>query len=127
MRLDLAGCRAAGRVVPDVGSRVPGRRGEAVHLGDLLGRHAPAPGSTHVTLESGDGHWSASLPVEEVAEGWLVFALDGAPLPREQGGPFRLFLPGQGDACANVKDLARITFGPGPGRDTRPPEDERAC
>ena len=119
-------CRAGGRQVADVGTVVPGREGAAVHFGELLDGFEPIEGATHVTLESADG-WSASLGIDEVREGWLVFEHEGQPLEPSRGGPFRLYLPEQRDACANIKQLARITFACEAGRDTRPPVDERAC
>lgn len=124
--IDIEACRAAARRLEDVGTAVPGRQGEAAHIADLLASFEAAPGSTHATLESADG-WSASLELHELGEGWLVYALGGEPLDARAGGPFRLYLPQQGDACGNVKQLARITFSSGAGRDTRPPVDERVC
>ena len=43
-----------------------------------------------------------------------------AATPPAEGTPFRLITPGLGDLCANVKNVARIEFTCGPGKDTRP-------
>jgi DMSO/TMAO reductase YedYZ molybdopterin-dependent catalytic subunit len=49
-----------------------------------------------------------------LCEGFLVHSLGGGPLPREQGGPFRLLIPegtpGAPPGCANVKGVARIVI-----------------
>jgi len=74
-----------------------------------------------VTFHSADGQYSASLHLKEASEsGILIYKLDGRPLPREEGGPFRLVTPSLGDWGASVKGLARIEFTVGPGKDTRP-------
>ena len=49
-----------------------------------------------------------------------MYELDGAPLPEQHGGPYRLVTPGLGDLCANVKGVVRIELTKGPGKDTRP-------
>ena len=57
---------------------------------------------------------------EESLRRHLIYLRDGQPFPLEAGGPFRLITPGLGDLCANVKNVARIEFTCGPGKDTRP-------
>jgi DMSO/TMAO reductase YedYZ molybdopterin-dependent catalytic subunit len=52
------------------------------------------------------------VPLGALRAGLLVHGLGGAPLPREQGGPFRLLIPdgtpGVPSGCANVKAVVRI-------------------
>ena len=42
-----------------------------------------------------DGGYTTNLPLADVTGGkaWVVFGYDGAPLPREHGGPARLLVP----------------------------------
>ena len=94
--------------VPDVSERVPGREGRAVRLDALIQRCQPQGGATHVQVGSGDGDFTSSVTLEEARQGLLLYALDGAPLPADKGGPFRLLIPGGSDKCANVKHVARI-------------------
>ena len=113
--------------VDDVGAVVPGRRGGAVRLATLLAAVGARPSATHATLTSADGRFAASVPLAAVADALVVYRLGDAPLPAAAGGPFRFLVPaasdcatGEVDACANVKDLARIRLENGPGKDTRP-------
>jgi len=77
-------------------------------------------GADHVTFHSVDGTYAATLTVQQARDfGFLLYELDGQPLPDEKGGPFRLITPGLGDLCANVKGVGRIEVTKGPGRDTR--------
>lgn len=120
--------------VADVGSVVPGREGTAVRLGDLLAKAGPTGEATHLTIEADDASFSASIPLATVDSAVIVYRLDGAPLPREKGGPFRLLIPDAkrchdpaADKCANVKFVARLRLDAGPGHDTRPTtKDEHA-
>lgn len=104
---DLAGLSAAHQV-PDVSALVPGRQGRAVRVGGLLEPASPA--APHALIESGDGRFQAGLPRAQLERALLVYALGGGPLPPEQGGPFRLLVPEGGDACQNVKGVARIAL-----------------
>jgi enoyl-CoA hydratase len=93
--------------VPDVGAILPGKKGRAVKLSAVLAVAHPRPGVTHVALSSADGKARASLTTDEVGGALLVYALRDQPLAEDQGGPFRLLVPGR-DACANVKHVATI-------------------
>jgi 2-dehydropantoate 2-reductase len=94
---------------------------QGVRVKTLLDIATPVIGTDHVTFHSADGVYAAKLSLKEAAEhGILVYRRDGAPLPLESGGPFRLITPGLGDLCANVKHVARIEFRSGSGKDTRP-------
>ena len=64
-------------------------------------------------------------------EGILVYSVAGQPMTAEQGGPFRFLIKDPAachtdelDDCANVKFVDRIELTDGPGRDTRPTDDQ---
>lgn len=100
---------------------VPGRVGRGVKFRALFDGPGLLENARWVELESSDETFVASLPIEEVAsEGVIWFAGPDGPLTAEDGGPFRLLIPGYRDACANLKYLGRICFMDRPGRDTRP-------
>lgn len=121
---DLAGLPGQ---VADLARVVPGREGAAVRLESLLAAARPRSGATHATLESSDGAFTASVPLESVSDAVVAYREGDAPLPEKRGGPFRFFIPDGGacataevDQCANVKFLARIFLTAGRGEDTRP-------
>lgn len=121
---DLA---ALGGQVEDVGTLVAGREGQAVRLRNVLAAAGPSPAATHLTVESGDGRFAASVPLDALAEAVLVYRLGAGPLPAEKGGPVRLLIPDAArcgradvDTCANVKDVAVLRLETARGRDTRP-------
>lgn len=90
----------------DVAARVPGRQGTAVLLKDVVGLLS-APPEARVVLSAADGMITDAIRVDALGEALLVYALDGQPLPKGQGGPFRVLVPA-GGSCANVKALTRI-------------------
>jgi hypothetical protein len=111
----------------DVGTLVAGRSGTAVPLRDLLARAGIGSDASWITIESDDASFAASVPLEAVREAVVVYALDGKPLPRDKGGPFRLLIPdaarcgtAEVDKCANVKAVGVLRLETGHGRDTRP-------
>ncbi len=121
---DLAGLDGQ---IPDLTTVVPGREGGAVRFASILGRARPRSAATHATLTSGDGHFSASVPLAALDEAVVAYRDGSGVLPEARGGPYRFFIPGSAacanaeiDRCANVKDLAEIRLGVGAGSDTRP-------
>ncbi len=90
----------------DVAARVPGRVGTAVLLQDVVGLLS-APSDARVVLSAADGMITEPIRVDALGDALLVYALDGQPLPKGQGGPFRVLVPA-GGSCANVKALTRI-------------------
>ena len=113
--------------IEDVSQLIPGREGSAVRLQALLEQVGPMQTATYITLESTDGKFSASVPLEAVQEGIIAYRFNDAALPEKKGGPYRFFIPnvsecqvGEVDACANVKFLGRICLSRGKGRDVRP-------
>ena len=117
----------ANRCYRQRGSR---RSGGGVRLVSLLDAVQPYPEATHLTVESDDGSFSASVPLAAVVEsGVVLYRLGSQALPTQQGGPFRFLMTdaqtcatGGADLCANVKGVGRIALNAGPGRDTRPME-----
>jgi len=65
-----------------------------VSLDTLLEVAAPKPSATHVVALSHTGY-TTNLPLPDVTGGkaWVAWEVDGAPLPREHGGPARLLVP----------------------------------
>lgn len=126
----LAAMPEADRVA-DVSAWDPARRGSGVRLAALVASVRPAPGATYLTLHASRDDFHASVPLAAVLDRAVVVThLDGAPLPVERGGPFRLLIRDHAacqtdevDDCANVKHLDRIELTPGPGLDTRPRDE----
>jgi hypothetical protein len=56
-------------------------------------------------------HYHAGLPVTELVEGpvWLVWRMNGEPIPPEHGAPYRLLVPGR-YGVKNVKWPIEIAF-----------------
>lgn len=114
--------------VEDVAAVLPGREGAGVRLEAILASVEPDDDADHITLESTDGSFSASVPLDAVAKrGIVVYRMGTAPLSPAKGGPARFFIEdvescglAEVDACANVKGLGRIVLSAGPGRDLRP-------
>jgi DMSO/TMAO reductase YedYZ molybdopterin-dependent catalytic subunit len=130
---DFAALAALPGQIDDIATMVPGRTGGGVRLASLLAAVQPRAEVTHITVESSDGSFSASVPLAPVVEsGVVLYRLGSQALPTQQGGPFRFLITdvqacatGGVDLCANVKFVARIALSTGPGRDTRPLERTR--
>ncbi|MBI2244745.1 MAG: sulfite oxidase-like oxidoreductase [Nocardioides sp.] len=65
-----------------------------VSLDTLLEAARPLPGARFVLAHSTTGY-TTNLPLEDVTGGraWVVWEVDGKPLPRGHGGPVRLLVP----------------------------------
>jgi DMSO/TMAO reductase YedYZ molybdopterin-dependent catalytic subunit len=112
-RADLAGLPGVARI-SDV---APGSAGRAAPLEALLAAADPDRGADHGTVESDDGLYRASIPLRDLREsGWVIFETDGAALPRDSGGPFRVVIRAGRTLCWNVKSamLIRLTEGSEP-------------
>jgi hypothetical protein len=108
---DRAALEALPDGVPDVSARFPKRAGRAAGLLAVL-RAAGAPTEGKVVAVARDGYASAPTELAELRDGVLVHSLGDGPLPDEQGGPFRLLVPGD-VSCANVKGVVRLAVRPG--------------
>ena len=113
--------------VDDIGQFVPGREGSGVRLRAVLDCVSPKETVKYITLESTDGKFSASVPLDAVRDAIIAYRLEDGPLPAQKGGPFRFFIPnveecaiGEVDACANVKFLGRMHLSHEAGKDNRP-------
>jgi G3E family GTPase len=104
MELTRAGLARLGAL--DVAPRIPGKAGTAVLLKDVVGLLS-APPEARVVLSAADGMITDAISVDALGDALLVYAFDGQPLPKGQGGPFRVLVPA-GGSCANVKSLTRI-------------------
>jgi len=65
-----------------------------VSVDTLLAAARPLPAATHVMAFCHTGY-TTNLPLADVSDGkaWVVWEVDGKPLPREHGGPARLLVP----------------------------------
>ena len=89
--------------------------GRGVSAGALL--EASGPRGGFVSVESDDGRYRASIPLEELAaKGVVVYGLGADSLPQERGGPFRILVPEGRTLCWNVKGVGemRVTACPEP-------------
>ena len=112
--------------VEDIGIVMPGLSGRAIRVKGLLEIPALGVDADHVTFHSMDGKYAATLTLAQARDyGLLLYEVNGGPVPAGMGGPYRLFTPGMGDLCANVKAVGRIEITVGAGKDTRPPIEER--
>ena len=124
---DYAGLAALPGQVPDVSALAADRQGVAVALASLVRSAEPLAEARHITLYA-EGDYSASVPLDAVLDqAILIYRLGDDPLPHENGGPVRFFIPDVAacqtddvDKCANVKYLQRIELSAEPGVDTRP-------
>ena len=127
-RFDYAALEALPGQVLDVAQLIPGRSGSGVALAAVLALARARPEARYITLETSDGKFSASVPLDAVAERGIVVYREGdAPLAESKGGPVRFYIRdvescgiADLDKCANVKYLRRIMLSEQPGRDTRP-------
>ena len=76
---------------------------------DALGVAIP-PGAVGLRLVGMDDY-HAGIPVEDLTEGpvWIVWKMNGEPLPRLHGAPYRLLVPGR-YGVKNLKWLKEIAF-----------------
>jgi len=65
-----------------------------VSVDTLIELAGPLPAATHVVATSHTGY-TTNLPLADVSGGkaWVVWEVDGVPLPTEHGGPVRLLVP----------------------------------
>jgi len=104
-----------------------GRPATGIPATNLFKAAGLRPSASYVTLHAEHDSFAATIPLEAVAEAYLIFEMNNAPIDVSKGGPFRFYIPdaakcsiGGVDECANVKYLDRIELTAGPGKDTRP-------
>lgn len=121
--------------IADVSQMAPGKSGRAVTLAGLLSVAAANSAAEWLGLHSSHDNFHASIPLGPVRDqAFLIYEVDGAPLPRSAGGPFRFYVPDHAacktaeiDECANVKFVDRLELTNEKGFDNRPEdEDEHA-
>lgn len=105
--------------VDDLRKIVQGWTGEAVWLKAVLKQAKPTAEATHATFHSSDG-FAASVPVDQITDGVIIYKKDDLPLSEKMGGPLRLFLPKGPSFCSNIKRLSRVEMTVGKGKDTTP-------
>ena len=66
-------------------------------------------GTAHVMVSSASDTYSSCLPLTDAARGLLAWALDGAALTPEQGGPLRFVGPSDHWGYKGVKWATRLT------------------
>ena len=127
---DLAGIDAAHQI-RDVSQIIADRAGDAIRLDGLLQRARVKPDAAFLGLHSEHDNFHASIPLAEVRQrAFLIYRLDGEPLPRAKGGPVRFFIPDHAscktdeiDECANVKFVDHIELTVEKGFDNRPQDE----
>ena len=97
------------------GWTVQGLCWQGVRLKDVLALVRPLPGATYVRVCS--GKYAVPLPTPDVGRALLCEAVDGERLTDEQGGPWRLLLPG-GRCFTSVKWVDRLEVTVEPGEPT---------
>lgn len=117
-RFDLAALHALGAEERTIdfhcvwGWSRPQERWTGVGLDRLLALVEPAgPGASHVCVTAASDDYSACIPLEIAARGFLAWARDGRPLPPLEGGPVRFVPPPELWAYKGVKWAARVTVG----------------
>jgi DMSO/TMAO reductase YedYZ molybdopterin-dependent catalytic subunit len=124
---DFDGLAALAGQVPDVSQLAEGREGGAVTLAAILASARPTHDARFITIEA-EGDYSASVPLDAVRnQAVLIYRLGEEPLPSDNGGPVRFFIPDVAacqtdeiDQCANVKYVHSIVLSAERGQDTRP-------
>ena len=119
--------------IRDVSQLVSSRKGDAITLAGLLKRARVQTTARYLGLHSSTDDFHASIPLEPVRDqGFLIYRINGQPVAKEAGGPFRFFIPESAschtdeiDECANVKFVDRIELTQTKGFDNRPEDDEQ--
>ena len=87
----FAELRALAEQIEDVSRLIPGREGSAVRLQAVLEQVGLKETVRYITLESTDGKFSASVPLEAVQEGIIAYRFNETALSENKGGPYRFF------------------------------------
>lgn len=95
-----------------------------VRLSALVAPLHPKSWARFVVARGVDGY-VANIPVEDLEDCVLVYAVGELPLWEDLGGPVRLFAGG-GGRCGNVKNVVSISFAIEPAQVTRACAHEHA-
>jgi DMSO/TMAO reductase YedYZ molybdopterin-dependent catalytic subunit len=81
---------------PPDGEAIGNAEWTGVKLKPLLERAAIRPNAVYAAMRAADGYYTG-IPVAELMrdENWLVYRMNGEPLPAEHGFPLRIFIPGK--------------------------------
>lgn len=117
----------------DVSRIDPKRSGDAVSLAWLLEAAQIRDSAVYLGLHSSSDDFHASIPLQPVRErAFLIYRMDGLPVPTSAGGPFRFYIPDfaschteEVDECANVKFVDHVELTTQKGFDNRPEDDEQ--
>ena len=104
------------QVVPDVAALQPGKSGRAIYLRALLERAGLDPRGKRLVIHSPRDDYQVETALDDVVErALIIFEREGRALSRDEGGPFRFFVPHAAacgtatvDACGNVKGVERL-------------------
>jgi len=111
--VDRAELQALPGGIADVSARFPKRSGSAARI-DALFQALALSGRGSAVVVAGDGFASEPVALPVLRRGVLLHSLGDAPLPAEQGGPFRLLIPDDASpepiSCANVKGVAKVVI-----------------
>jgi DMSO/TMAO reductase YedYZ molybdopterin-dependent catalytic subunit len=81
---------------PPDGDAIGNAEWTGVKLKPLLDRAGVKPNAVYAAMRAADGYYTG-IPIAELMrdENWLVYRMNGAPLPAEHGFPLRIFIPGK--------------------------------
>lgn len=97
--------------VPDIAAYASGETGRAVRFRAIIDLAKPRLGTLYVNFEDRRAQHRVSHFLAEIQElGWIGYSEDDDVRPGEQGGMFRLILPGIPIEYGRIGDLAGIEF-----------------
>jgi DMSO/TMAO reductase YedYZ molybdopterin-dependent catalytic subunit len=81
---------------PPDGNAIGNAEWTGLKLKPLLDKAGVKPKASYAAMRAADGYYTG-VPVEELMreENWLVYRMNGQPLPPEHGYPLRIFIPGK--------------------------------
>ncbi len=81
---------------PPDGTAIGNAEWTGLELKPLLERAGIKRNAVYAAMRAADGYYTG-VPVAELTreENWLVYRMNGEPLPREHGFPLRIFIPGK--------------------------------
>lgn len=105
----------AERFACEEGWAVEGLVWQGIRLGEALAACQPLPAARYVRVRAG-GYWVA-LPLDQIDDALLCDRLNGEPLTRAHGAPWRLVVAG-GACFTSVKWVSRLELAAEPGEAT---------